>query len=383
MRISEIRNPDLFQSLCQQLLVAEYPDTRIVDDSSGDRGIDAYIPSTRTLYAMYCPEKTPTPEKYFRDKVRGDIEKAVTLRDKLGYDISRWIFLTPAPLTESVQRYITDQAQQKGFALGANQSETHLTDLLAKHRHVRSVFSQLITPDLEAKLEEIHKSLTSQIREQQVEPPALEIQFADLKSHKPLGHVADVVSTIIELPAESEFPLLRGGLLDYRLNDEYWWDKAVFLRESSFIHELGLMVKNASPTAAKNVKAEITINKADGAELLSSSSYPSEPRSHFDVNLVDFSRIVTRNSKGVDVDDFGDRWLISADFGTVQPRGEAFSDYTFLVGGSIPCTLDLQVTLRADNLPDPVVSSLIINIRTTRESFSVQDVIDYPLKVQD
>lgn len=57
MRMSEIRNPDLFQSLCQHLLVAEHPDTQIVDDSGGDRGVDAYVPSTRTLYAMYCPEK--------------------------------------------------------------------------------------------------------------------------------------------------------------------------------------------------------------------------------------------------------------------------------------------------------------------------------------
>jgi hypothetical protein len=380
LRISEIRNPDLFQSLCQQLLVAEYPDTQIVDDSSGDRGIDAYVPSTRTLYAMYCPEKTPTPKKYFQDKIRDDVEKAVNLRDKLGYDISHWIFLTPTPLAESLHRDLKALAQQSGFMSGANQAEAHLTNLLAKHRHVRSVFSQLITPDLEAQLEKIHVSLSSQIREQQFQSPTLEIQFAELKRRKPLGQIVDLESEIIELPDESAFPLNRGNMFDFRLNDDYWWEKAVFLRETAFIRELGLVAKNASPTAAKNVRAQIMVNKLDGAKMLGSSSYPSAPQSEFGVRLFDYSRLVMRNSKSVEVDEFDDRWLISADFGTVQPRGEEFSDYTFLVGALIPCTLNLEATVRADNLPEPSVFSLVINISTRRRSLSVKEVVDYQIE---
>ena len=35
------------------------------------------------------------------------------------------------------------------------------------------------------------------------------------------------------------------------VNENCWWEKAVFLRESAFIRELGLVAKNTSPTAAK------------------------------------------------------------------------------------------------------------------------------------
>jgi hypothetical protein len=230
-------------------------------------------------------------------------------------------------------------------------------------------------------LEEVHTSLSSQIREQQNQFPTLGIQFADLTTRKPLGQIVDVESEIIQLPPESTFPLY-GEALDFRANEDYWWAKAVFLRDVAFIHELGLMVRNASPTAAKNVKAELTINKVDGARVLRSSSYPSLPETHIGLNFSDLSRVAMRNTRSVEVDDFGDRWLISADFGTVQPKANVFSDYTFLVGGSKPCTLELQAILGADNLPQPSTFPLVINIRTRKKSLSVKEVIDYPLPDQ-
>jgi len=151
--IREIRDPDEFQRLSQLLLCAEYPDTRIVNDSSGDGGMDAYVPSTQTLYAMYCPEVVPRPKARYQEKIGSDLKKAVRLRDQLGYDIRRWIFLTPAPLEEELHRYIEEKARQAGFATGVNQSEPHLLELLLRNPEVRPQFPKLVFPDLEAKLD--------------------------------------------------------------------------------------------------------------------------------------------------------------------------------------------------------------------------------------
>ncbi|MFL6210112.1 MAG: hypothetical protein ACJ74W_14745 [Pyrinomonadaceae bacterium] len=159
MRISEIRNPQDFQDLCQQLLVAEYGDFQIVDDSSGDRGIDGYVPSTRTLYAMYCPEKPPPPKRYYQRKINDDLRKAAKVKDELGYPAEHWIFLTPAPLGEELHRYISEKAKAAGFATGENQSETHLIHLLAKHAHLRSQFLPLIVSDLESALREVKEGV--------------------------------------------------------------------------------------------------------------------------------------------------------------------------------------------------------------------------------
>jgi len=95
VRIREIRNAQYFQDFCQQLLAAEYEDFQAIDDSRGDRGSDGYVPSKRRLFAIYCPESHPTPDKYYKDKIRSDLGKAVRLRDEFGYEIDDWMFLTP------------------------------------------------------------------------------------------------------------------------------------------------------------------------------------------------------------------------------------------------------------------------------------------------
>jgi tetratricopeptide (TPR) repeat protein len=166
MRISEIRNTQQFQDLCQSLLVAEDENTQIVRDSSGDEGIDAYVPSTRTLYAVYCPEVSPTPKPYYQRKIRSDLKKAVNLRDNLGYPIEHWVFLTPAPVEEKLYRYLLKNAKASGFITGSNQSEIYLVNLLTKHPHLRSQFPELIIPDIESSIKDVSEgiaNLSSQI----------------------------------------------------------------------------------------------------------------------------------------------------------------------------------------------------------------------------
>lgn len=153
MKISEIRNTQDFQDLCQRLLQAEHPDVQLVNDSSGDAGIDAYVPSTHTLFAMYCPEVVPTPKEYYQRKIRSDVKKAASLRDNKDYEIEHVVFLTPAPLTEELHRYIEEKAKAAGFKTGTSKAEPYLLNLLTKHEHLRSQFPELALPNIERKLD--------------------------------------------------------------------------------------------------------------------------------------------------------------------------------------------------------------------------------------
>jgi tetratricopeptide (TPR) repeat protein len=152
MYIREIRNSQEFQDLCQQLLAAEYDDFQVVDDSSGDRGNDGYIPSQKRLYAIYCPEKHPPPKEYYRDKINSDLRKAVKLRDELGYEIEEWVFITPAPLPEESFRLLAEKSRSLGFKRGLSWSEKNLTPLLLKHSYLQSLYPELFAPDIQKDL---------------------------------------------------------------------------------------------------------------------------------------------------------------------------------------------------------------------------------------
>ena len=142
---------------------AEYPDIQIVNDSSGDAGIDAYVPSTRTLFAMYCPEVVPVRKKYYQDKIRPDLVKAARLKATGAYQIDHWVFLTPAPLTDDLHQYIAEKATAAGFVSGVSKAEPYLLDLLLKHERLRSQFPELVLPDIEKKLESGFTNVRTQL----------------------------------------------------------------------------------------------------------------------------------------------------------------------------------------------------------------------------
>lgn len=164
MLIREIRNTTEFQDLCQQLFAAEYPDIELPDDSSGDEGNDGYVPSLKRLFAIYCPEKYPPPERYYKDKIHDDFKKALKLRDDCGYEIDEWIFVTPAPLPNEVLRYLRDKAQKAGISRGINWSEKHLLPLLLKHRELQPLYPDLFTPDIQNELRAGFAAMTVEMR---------------------------------------------------------------------------------------------------------------------------------------------------------------------------------------------------------------------------
>jgi hypothetical protein len=151
MLISEMRNSQLFQDLCQQLFAAEYDDFQMVDDSYGDKGCDGYVPSRHRLFAIYCPEKSPTPIEYYRSKIRQDLNKAIRLRDEFGYKIDDWIFVTPVALAEELHRFIREISEASGIN-GLSWSAKQLVNLLSKHEEVCRHFPELIMPDLKREL---------------------------------------------------------------------------------------------------------------------------------------------------------------------------------------------------------------------------------------
>ncbi|MDD2732275.1 MAG: tetratricopeptide repeat protein [Candidatus Pacebacteria bacterium] len=152
--INQITSPDLFTRLSKALLSAEYKDFQTIDDSGGDAGNDGYSEKEQVLFQIYCPEK---PEKAdasdYKSKVKNDLDKAKKLIDSGKYKIKDWIFITPRELTEPVQTYIRTEATSRGMN-GIAWAGTKLTDLFAKHCHLRSQFPDLIMPDVEKQIQE-------------------------------------------------------------------------------------------------------------------------------------------------------------------------------------------------------------------------------------
>ncbi len=158
--ISQNTSPDLHTSLCKALLAAEYEDFEAVDDSGGDAGNDGYSSSQSILFQMYCPEK---PEKAndtrYKRKIREDLEKAEKLVKSGNYVIKKWVFITPRDLPEPTLTFLRKESKVRGFE-GISWSGVKLTELLAKHTHLRSQFPSLIFSDIETEIKGIKNTLS-------------------------------------------------------------------------------------------------------------------------------------------------------------------------------------------------------------------------------
>lgn len=200
MYIREIRNPLYFQELCQALLTAEYDDFETVRDYNGDKGNDGYSPSLRRLYAIHCPVKSDKTPAKFREKINGDLRKAVALRDEYGYDVGEWVFVTPEPLSVELRSYLTTQATAAGFEAGVNLSDKRLQDLFYKHTHLHPLFPDLAAVNLR---EDIHRAAESLVRN--LGPLTIEYRARD-KGWRSLV-------TVGELKSYGRLAMILGGVL--------------------------------------------------------------------------------------------------------------------------------------------------------------------------
>lgn len=169
MRISDIRQPDLFQRLVQQLYLADYGySLQIVDDSGGDGGNDGCDPERKLLMAIYCPEKELTKKRLLQ-KARADLKKAARLMRDPGYSFDTWVFVTPGALPEKVQATLRAEALLAGltadFRSGLNLEITYLNNPA-----LRSLFPELDYPRVDEALVEVNEKLDSLL--EATRPPA-------------------------------------------------------------------------------------------------------------------------------------------------------------------------------------------------------------------
>lgn len=157
MKIRDIRDPHLFQRLVQKLYIAERgQEFQVVDDSGGDRGNDGYDVGRQLLFAIYCPEKPDTAD--YRRKALSDLRKAIALKERPGYSITSYLFITPTALREPLQAELRALAEDSGLTM-MFVADDHLEDMYRRHPHLHDEFPELEYPRVAEALEAIKEEL--------------------------------------------------------------------------------------------------------------------------------------------------------------------------------------------------------------------------------
>lgn len=190
--IAQMTNPQDFTRLCNSVFTDIYGDAfQVIDGTRGDNGNDGYVASEKRMLAMHCPVKPEqkTDVGYLK-KIKGDLAKAVALRNEQKYAIETWTFITPRKLSNDViatMRAIGDEVKIRA----THQESTFLANELYKREHLLSGFPGLQQLNLGAKIEQLTAALAAkqsaqtaaEKKEHAQEPPVCD-EVGDARLHE-------------------------------------------------------------------------------------------------------------------------------------------------------------------------------------------------------
>ena len=204
--------------------------------------------------------------------------------------------------------------------------------------------------------------------------PTLDLQFADLESWQPVGHKAVVESVVLQLPARSQIPLAGDSneISFMPVNKNYYREYANFFFIDNMVKPLGFVLHNTSSTLLTNARLLLILPQQGGLRLYSHSELPERPRyrnpfphetnTYNDLDSEKESIIIEKIEKNYEV------WI---NFYNIQPKARQKSSLLY-IGGESDQIIDLEGVVYADNLPNPVCTSLTIAIAADEKPMTLK-----------
>lgn len=246
-QIALISNPQEYTRLCNAALKALHGhDFLEIDDDRPDRGNDGYLKSEKRMFAGHCFKRLQNQSITvdIRQKMSGDLAKAIQLKQSGDWNIQAWTFLSNYPIPEEIARDILRQGEEAGIDASWS-GPGFLAEILQSHPDIRTRF-----PVLEVN-EVIERLASLEGRYKEVEsadgwtipgeyPAPTERDVAELITGKPQGWEYMLFGALMRQGRAS----LSSRLLDHEVG--YAPRSGIYLDEHSAARQLNLILADAS-----------------------------------------------------------------------------------------------------------------------------------------
>lgn len=224
--------------------------------------------------------------------------------------------------------------------------------------------------------------------------PSIEFEFANPKIHKRLGDEIAVTSTILidsPPPSDEQVAKMLAKAPEVDLSPKWnpfpnitpeslnpFYKSPPSPEEFRKYHQLialhspiGFWVKNTGSVTANDVRIEIRGDRINGfCHIDEQELENNEPQADLLVQ-----RMPALGNEWVTVTNHGKEWLVTINVGKLQPKADSWIDGIWNVGATIPLQLNAVAKIFADNVPDPITKSLIINISTKERIYDVEEFV--------
>ncbi len=228
----------------------------------------------------------------------------------------------------------------------------------------------------EAEPDEIAKMGIAMVSSAQLQIPKVDCEFANPITRTLYGKEIEVTSTVLVLdepiqnfsPRKNNFDLASFGSSP---NCNFYRELFQFYEYQSVLKKVSIRLINIGNVTAFNARVEISIVE-DELLFVHESEYPDRPQKYHNylasindrVSLPAIAQIGSRLS----IDKNGAGWLITINFGNIQPKAEDWLEEPIFIGSRKPQDVRFDAIIYADNAPNPLHVPLCIH-------FSTNDVV--------
>jgi len=209
--------------------------------------------------------------------------------------------------------------------------------------------------------------------------PVLDFEFGEPKSRVRLGMSPPIEVVSSSVPSPSKIPdygaPAEGGYWAPALsmeNRNFIRDTAAYLKESTFLKPIAIVVDNVSTSLAEDVLIKIRI-EGKIATARTTRDMPHKPSTDRTLALVRPRAAATKTS----VNEFDDHWEVVIEIGNVQPGTTVWSVDPFFVGARAPGLVEATIKISANNLRIPQTLDAQFDIQVEERSFSAAEVRNF------
>jgi hypothetical protein len=221
----------------------------------------------------------------------------------------------------------------------------------------------------------------------QAHEPELALRLVDEETLRPIGETACIHVQALGFPERRVIPDYEVGsgpfsaLFPLR-NKDYYRDCADYLDHSEGLRELLIMIENGGDVPAYDVVLRAVVDDpASDVRLLDRSQLAEAPSRTVDLQTLSTLLPGSRDAR-FDVSRVEDSWVLSRQVGKIQPKASAVVRGLF-VGSKRSCSVDIQISLFADNLAQPVETCLHVQADVRKGDVSLADLLDYDCSLPD
>jgi hypothetical protein len=209
------------------------------------------------------------------------------------------------------------------------------------------------------------------------EPPSFELEWANLETQAALGTSVTVESlvltpklspgTLMPRRSSNNFGIMAQVSSEWHEPGESYYRKLVkYAYDLGFLTPLGFCLRNTSAAAAINVLVKARVEKTAGVRF--SDQAPSRPSKDSYSDAISNLRPLAqqlRNDPDPSVAEFPTHWELTILFERVLPRATMWSTGRIYVGSERSTTIEFPVQIFAENLPNPQLVGLSVDVTAT------------------